>query len=85
MEWDSATFFPIGKMAEWKITDAGDLGARIRARRVELGLTQIDLAGVARVTPRLVGELEHGKATAQLDGAMRVLAALGLDIHLRTR
>jgi y4mF family transcriptional regulator len=62
-----------------------EIGARIRNRRTRLGLTQVDLAGVARVTPRLVGEIENGKGTAQLEGVLRVLSALGLDIHLRPR
>jgi y4mF family transcriptional regulator len=72
-------------MNENKITNADDLGTCIRARRVELRLTQVELADVARVTPRLVGELEHGKSTAHLEGVIRVLAALGLDIYLHTR
>lgn len=62
-----------------------EIGERIRDRRTRLGLTQADLAGVAKVTPRLVGELEHGKETAHLEGVLRVLSALGLDVHLRTR
>ena len=57
----------------------------MRERRVELHLTQIDLAGVARVSPRLIGELEHGKRTGQLGGILRVLAALGLDLYLSPR
>jgi y4mF family transcriptional regulator len=72
-------------MNEWKISNANDLGARIRSRRVELRLTQVELADVARVTPRLVGELERGKSTAHLEGVMRILASLGLDLYLRTR
>lgn len=72
-------------MNEGRIVDAKSLGARVRSRRKDLGLTQIDLAGVARVTPRFVGELERGKPRAQLDGVLRILAALGLDLHLRAR
>jgi y4mF family transcriptional regulator len=72
-------------MADWIVDNPRDLGRRIRERRIGLGLTQIDVAGVARVTPRLVGELEGGKETARIDGVLRVLAALGLDVHLRTR
>lgn len=72
-------------MADWIIRNPSELGRRIHERRVSLRLTQIDLAGVARVTPRLVGELENGKETARVDGVLRVLAALGLDVHLRTR
>jgi HTH-type transcriptional regulator/antitoxin HipB len=72
-------------MTDSIIHDTEDLGRRIRDRRRHLGLTQIDLAGVARVTPRLIGELEHGKPTARVDGVLRVLAALGLDLYLRGR
>jgi HTH-type transcriptional regulator / antitoxin HipB len=68
-----------------RVTDTTDLGARIRARRRGLQLTQEELADVARVTPRFVGELERGKPTARIEGVMRVLAALGLDIYLQSR
>jgi len=62
-----------------------DLGARVRARRTELGLTQEDLAGVARVTPRLLGEVERGKPSAQLAGVLRIVEALGFDLVVRQR
>jgi HTH-type transcriptional regulator / antitoxin HipB len=61
------------------------LGSQIRARRKELGLRQGDVAGVARVTPRFLSELENGKPTAQLDGIQRVLVALGLNLYLGPR
>jgi y4mF family transcriptional regulator len=61
------------------------LGHLIRARRKELGLTQTDVADVARTTLRFVSELERGKATAQLDGILRVLAALGIELTASTR
>jgi y4mF family transcriptional regulator len=62
-----------------------ELGALVRGRRTEQKLTQEDLAAVALVTPRLVGELERGKRTAQLDGVLRILAALGIDLFARLR
>lgn len=68
-----------------RIKTADDLGTQVRARRRSLGLSQVDLAGVARVSPRLVGELEGGKATAQLTGVLRVLEALGLDLYVEAR
>jgi len=61
------------------------LGLAIKARRKELGLNQTELAEVARVTLRLVSELERGKPTAQLDGILRVLAALGIELEGRVR
>ena len=61
------------------------LGEAVRKRRKALRLTQEDLAAVASITPRLLGEIERGKQTAQLAGVLRVLAALGLDLYVRTR
>lgn len=61
------------------------LGELIRQRRRELGLNQTDLADVARTTLRFISELEGGKPTAQLDGILRVLAALGIELEARSR
>ncbi|HMI81023.1 MAG TPA: helix-turn-helix domain-containing protein [Solirubrobacterales bacterium] len=69
----------------WQIDDSLELGARIRKRRNDLGLTQGEVADVSQVTLRFVSELERGKATAQYAGIQRVLAALGLDLYLKPR
>ncbi|MGC1852144.1 MAG: type II toxin-antitoxin system Y4mF family antitoxin [Solirubrobacterales bacterium] len=61
------------------------LGLLIRNRRKELGLNQTELADVAQTTLRFISELERGKQTAQLDGVLRVLAALGIGLEARTR
>lgn len=68
-----------------RIENAQELGARIRERRAELGLTQGELADVSRVTLRFVSELENGKQSAQWAGIQRVLAALGLNMYLEPR
>lgn len=68
-----------------RIQSPSDFGALVRRRRTELKLTQEDVAAVARVTPRLLGELEKGKETAQLAGVLRILAALGLDLYAEGR
>jgi HTH-type transcriptional regulator / antitoxin HipB len=72
-------------MAMLAIKDSHDLGAAIRARRLELELTQEELADVATVTLRFVSELERGKESAQFAGIRRVLGALGLDLYVRPR
>ena len=61
------------------------LGAMIRERRRELGLTQEQVAGVARTGPRFIGDLESGKPTVRLAEVFRVLAALGLDMSVDSR
>jgi HTH-type transcriptional regulator/antitoxin HipB len=70
---------------EAKLQTPAQLGKTVRDRRKSLRLTQGELAAVASVTPRLLGEIERGKPTAQLAGVLRVLAALGLDLYARTR
>lgn len=62
-----------------------ELGALIRQRRTNLGLTQTELADVAGTTLRFVSELESGKPTAQFDGVLRILAALGIELSARWR
>lgn len=68
-----------------RIQTPEQLGILVRERRADLRLTQEELAGAALVTPRLLGEVERGKKTAQLDGVLRILAALGLDLFVKTR
>jgi DNA-binding XRE family transcriptional regulator len=62
-----------------------DLGSALRARRRELGLAQEEIAGVVGVNRRVIGELERGKGTVQLQIAMEVARVLGLDIELEPR
>ena len=61
------------------------LASTIRDRRRELGLRQAELAELAGVSTRFVGELEHGKQTAQLDKFQAVVNALGLVMELTLR
>lgn len=60
-----------------------ELGAAIRRRRREAGITQRELALAAGTGLRFVGELEAGKPGCQLGKALDVLHALGLRLELR--
>ncbi|MEO8690073.1 MAG: helix-turn-helix domain-containing protein [Solirubrobacteraceae bacterium] len=60
-------------------------GQRIRDRRRRLGLSQSTLADVVGVNRRVIGELERGKPSVQLDIALRVAEAVGLDVALVER
>jgi transcriptional regulator with XRE-family HTH domain len=62
-----------------------DLGSALRARRRELGLAQEEISSVIGVNRRVIGELERGKGTVQLQIAMEAARALGLDIELEPR
>lgn len=62
-----------------------DLSRDIRERRKSLGLTQDDLADLARCSPRFVRDLEAGKPGVRLDKVLAVLDAVGLELHLTPR
>jgi HTH-type transcriptional regulator/antitoxin HipB len=61
------------------------LGEAIRARRRGLKITQDDLALSIGVNRRVIGQLEGGKETVQLDIALRAARAVGLDVGVRER
>jgi HTH-type transcriptional regulator / antitoxin HipB len=69
-----------------QILDKPDaLGRLVRSRRRELGLTQSDVAGVARTGVRFISELESGKRSVQLDGVLKICDALGLTLIAKSR
>jgi DNA-binding XRE family transcriptional regulator len=61
------------------------LGAVIRARRRTLKITQDDLALSIGVNRKVIGQLEGGKETVQLDIALRAARAVGLDVGVEER
>jgi y4mF family transcriptional regulator len=61
------------------------LAGEVRSRRLQLGLTQQDLADMAGVSERFVRFVEQGKPSVQLDSLTAVLETLGLQLQLATR
>lgn len=61
------------------------LGQAIKGRRRDLSLTQDDLALSIGVNRKVIGQLEGGKETVQLDIALRAARAVGLDIGVEAR
>jgi HTH-type transcriptional regulator / antitoxin HipB len=62
-----------------------DLGQALRARRRELRLTQDDLALSVGVNRKVIGQLESGKETVQLEIALKAARALGLNVGVEKR
>jgi len=58
------------------------LGSALRAARKQLGLTQRQLALAAGVGVRFIVDLEAGKPTLRLENVLRVMDALGGEVHL---
>jgi len=65
-----------------RVQTAEDLGKAIRSQRKSDGLTLTETAGLTNVGVRFLSELENGKPTVRLDKLLRVLSALGLQLHL---
>jgi y4mF family transcriptional regulator len=61
------------------------LGGALRERRRDLGLTQDDLALSIGVNRKVIGQLEGGKETVQLDIVLRAARALGLNVGVEAR
>ena len=68
-----------------KIATTLDIGAAIRRKRKEDGLTLADAAALCGVGYRFMSDLENGKATAQMGKVLQVLKALGLNFHVEPR
>ena len=65
-----------------RIVSIADIAALVRGRRMDLGLSQGDLARLARVSRKWVNEFEAGgKATAELGHLLRVLEALDVGLE----
>jgi y4mF family transcriptional regulator len=62
-----------------------NLGVDVRARRKDLGLTQVEVAELAGVSARFVIGLEQGKPTVRLDKLTTVLDARGLTLRAKVR
>jgi HTH-type transcriptional regulator / antitoxin HipB len=65
--------------------DPAALGASIRTRRRELGVTQDDLAASIGVSRRVIGQLENGKETVHVGIVLRAARAVGLDVGVQPR
>jgi HTH-type transcriptional regulator / antitoxin HipB len=67
------------------ITNPFVLGRLIRDERKRQGLTQMMLAGLAGVGPRLIIEIEKGKESAEIGKVLHVMATLGIDLVAKPR
>lgn len=63
----------------------GNLGRRFVERRIQLGLTQANLADLAGVSRSTVQMIESGAGSAKLELCLAVAEALGCDLLLTTK
>ena len=68
------------------VSSARQLGTAIRARRKETRLTASHTAVLARVSRRLLVEVEGGKRpNVGFRAVLRILEVLGLDLEVKVR
>lgn len=65
-----------------RVRSIHDLAATVRGRRVELGLSQAELAARARLSRDWVNYFEAGKPTVELILVLRILEALDLMLDV---
>ena len=70
---------------EIMIHSAKGIGRIVKNRRKELGLTQTELALTAGTGLRYIVDLEKGKPTIELEKALKVINALGIEITLENK
>jgi y4mF family transcriptional regulator len=70
------------KAGAMKVTTIHDLASAARGRRLELGLTQAELAERAGVSRDWVNYFERGKRTVELALVLHLLEALELQMEL---
>ena len=68
-----------------RVSKTEDLGKALRARRRELGYSQIELAGFCGCGTRFISDLENGKESIQLGKALDVASMMGLNVYVERR
>ena len=67
------------------VHNPSELGRLASQARTELGLRQSDLHAYTKLATRFIGEVEHGKQTAQIGKVMDMLESLGLEFVIRPK
>ncbi|WP_417842129.1 helix-turn-helix transcriptional regulator [Terasakiella sp.] len=78
------SIIPSGSIA-MKILSTTDIGRAIRNKRKAMKLNQGQLAKRLAVSQPWISDVENGKDTVSLGGVLRVLAHLGLSVHVDDR
>ncbi len=61
------------------------IGAAIRTRRKQLGMTQLDLAEIAGLQRQTISRVEAGNGAVTIATVARIAAVVGLDLMVMPR
>jgi len=62
-----------------------EIGHIAEKTRSELGLRQTDIHSLTKLATRFIGEVEHGKESAQIGKVMELLDSMGLEVVVRSK
>jgi len=68
-----------------RVRSTKELGALLRKKRKDQGLTQAQVAEYCGLGSRFVSEVERGKASAEIGKVLYLLETLGVDLIVDTR
>lgn len=58
---------------------------QIKARRIELGISQTELAESSGISQSVISNLENGKTVVNFDDYFNILRALGIEVAFKYR
>lgn len=64
-----------------RLIDTRDVGGAVREARKRHGLTQAQLSEMSGIGVSYIGNLERGKASAEIGKALDLLELLGVDLY----
>lgn len=73
------------RVANNVVHNPAELGEIVGKTRSDLGLRQSDLHAYTKLATRFIGEVEHGKETAQIGKVMQMLESMGLEMVVRPK
>ena len=68
-----------------QISNAKDLGALLKQRRKEQGLTHNDMAGLSMTSESFISKLENGKGSVPVDDVIKIITLLGLVVTVNEK
>ena len=68
-----------------KISETTEFGKAIKARRKDLGYTQVFLSEFSGLSVSFISDVENGKKTIELGKSIYLANLLGMDLELISR
>lgn len=68
-----------------KTRSAKQLGNAIQSYRLNMGLTQQQLADLSGTGQKTISKIENGNPSTRIDTVFSIMAALGLEAHIKPR